>query len=82
MFDGRRMDIVVNYGREQFILELKIWRGEAYKENAYTQLLGYMEAKKLSKGDLMIFDVQKNRSKEIKAEWVDVDGRQVFEVIL
>ena len=29
-----------------------------------------------------IFDVRKNRSKEFKAKWVDVDGRRVFEVIL
>ena len=28
--DLRRMDIVVDFGREQFIIELKIWRGEKY----------------------------------------------------
>jgi hypothetical protein len=27
---NRRMDVVVFYGREKFIVELKIWRGEKY----------------------------------------------------
>ena len=33
--DLRRMDIVVDYGNEQFIIELKTWRGEAARDKAY-----------------------------------------------
>jgi len=40
--DMRRMDLVVDYGREQFIIELKIWRGEQYEKDAYEQLCGYL----------------------------------------
>ena len=41
--DLRRMDLVLDFEKEQFIVELKIWRGDAAKERAYEQLLGYME---------------------------------------
>jgi hypothetical protein len=41
--DLRRMDIVVDFEREQFIIELKVWRGEKRNQEAYEQLLGYME---------------------------------------
>jgi len=37
------MDIVVDYGTQQFIIELKIWRGLEENKNAYEQLLKYME---------------------------------------
>jgi hypothetical protein len=37
--DLRRMDIVVDYGSEQFIIELKLWKGETAQEDAYEQLV-------------------------------------------
>ena len=45
--DQRRMDIVLDYGIEQFIIELKIWHGDKYKQDAYNQLLGYLSTKNL-----------------------------------
>ena len=80
--DGRRMDIIVDYANEQFIIELKIWRGEAYRENAHAQLLGYMEAKKMTQGYLVIFDVRQDRNKELGACWLDIDGKQIFEAVM
>jgi hypothetical protein len=77
-----RMDIVVDYGREQFIVELKIWRGEKYEEKAYEQLAGYMETKKADKGYLLIFDFREEANKERKTEWIDAEGKQIFEVIV
>jgi hypothetical protein len=77
-----RMDIVVDYGREQFIVELKIWRGEKYEEKAYEQLSGYMETKKADKGYLLIFDFREEANKERKTEWIESDGKQIFEVIV
>jgi hypothetical protein len=53
----RRMDIVVDYGNDQFIIELKIWDGEKYNQEAYEQLLGYMEVKKAKTGYLLTFGV-------------------------
>jgi len=80
--DLRRMDLVVDFGREQFIIELKIWRGEQYEESAYKQLTGYMETKKADKGYLLTFDFRKGANKQPKAEWIEFDGKMIFDMII
>ena len=80
--DLRRMDIVVDYGREQFIIELKIWRGEKYKEEAYRQLASYLETKKAEKGYLLTFDFRAEKSKKHTAEWINIDGKAIFDIII
>ncbi|MCL2158973.1 MAG: hypothetical protein FWH48_06155, partial [Oscillospiraceae bacterium] len=96
--DLRRMDIVVDYGRDQFIIELKLWRGKQYKKMcnecersshavhtnrlAYEQLLDYMKIKKADKGYLLTFDFRKEKTKKSKTEWVALDGKKIFEVIV
>ena len=80
--DLRRMDIVVDFGNEQFIIELKLWRGEAYEKEAYEQLLGYMESKKADTGYILTFDFRKESNKEHKTEWLYFDGKKIFEVIV
>ena len=77
----RRMDIVVDFGREQFILELKIWKGESLHQEAYEQLAGYMESKNASVGYLLTFDFRKE-VKQPRAEWVDFDGKRIFDAVV
>jgi len=80
--DLRRMDIVVNFGNEQYIVELKTWKGEAAREKAYDQLLGYMETKRADKGYLLTFDFRKEENKERIAEWVQIGDKQIFDVVV
>jgi hypothetical protein len=80
--DMRRMDVIVDYMREQFIIELKLWRGEKAQGNAYDQLLGYMDTRHIDKGYLLTFDFRKEANKESKAEWVMVQNKEIFEVIV
>ena len=80
--DLRRMDVIIDYGREQFIVELKLWKGEKAQDKAYTQLLNYMESKSLRKGYLLVFDFRKEKNKKPKSEWINIDGREIFEVIV
>ena len=80
--DMRRMDVVVDYGNEQFIIELKLWKGEKAQERAYDQLLDYMNSRRLDTGYLLTFDFRKNENKEQKTEWVQIDGKHIFEVIV
>ncbi len=80
--DMRRMDIVVDFGSDQFIIELKLWKGETAKEKAYDQLLGYMNSKHADEGYLLTFDFRKDRNKESKAEWVQMDDKRIFDVIV
>jgi hypothetical protein len=81
--DLRRMDIVVDFGRDQFIIELKIWYGNSQHQDAYEQLFGYMESKKALNGYLLTFDFRKEVNKQRRAEWVDFDGgKRIFDVVL
>jgi len=80
--DLRRMDIVVDFGCEQFIVELKVWRGEKAELEAYEQLIGYMDTKNADRGYLLVFDFRLEKNKERKVEWVGVGGKRILEVMV
>lgn len=74
--DDRRMDVVVNYLNQQFILELKIWHGEKRQQDGLDQLLGYMEKMGLNEGYMLTFDFR--QQKEEKQEWIQVERKNIF----
>ena len=76
------MDIVVDFGREQFIIELKLWKGESEHTKAYEQIAGYMRSKGLTEGYLLTFDFRKSVNKSSYAKWVDFDGMRIFDVVV
>jgi hypothetical protein len=78
--DLRRMDVVIDYGSDQFVVELKLWRGEAEHKKAYKQLAGYLHKKGLKVGYLLTFDLRKAENREPKHKWVETDGVKVFDV--
>jgi hypothetical protein len=80
--DLRRMDIVVDFGVDEFIIELKLWKGEQQEQKAYNQLLGYMESRRAVTGYLLIFDFRNDTNKRKKSEWIEIDGKRIFEVIV
>ena len=80
--DFRRMDLVVDFGREQFILELKLWHGDVGHDKAYEQLIGYMQSKGAAEGYLLTFDFRKGVSKQPYAKWVEFDGARIFDVVV
>jgi hypothetical protein len=80
--DLRRMDIVVDFGRQQFIVELKVWRGEQYQSEAYQQLCEYLESKHTDEGYLLTFDFRKRGNKGNKTEWIEVNDKRIFDVIV
>lgn len=79
--DDSRMDVVVNYLDQQFIVELKIWCGGKRHQEAYDQLLGYMDKMDLDEGYLLTFDFRQKKKKQ--QEWVEIkEGKKVFDVIV
>ncbi len=78
----RRMDIVVTFGNEQFIIELKIWRGEMAKAEAYEQIAGYLDTMAADKGYMLTFDFRKNKDKNPKTEWIEYKGKKIFDVVM
>ena len=73
---GQRMDVIVIYGEEEFVIELKIWKGPKLHEDGKKQLLGYMKQRRVDKGYLLTFDFRQKR--EQKQEWTKVEGKDIL----
>ena len=84
--NNNRMDLVVNYGRKEFVVELKIWRGEKYEERGRDQLAGYLATRGLDEGYLITFDFSKKKERAlnevIQPQWMVHEGKRIFEVII
>jgi hypothetical protein len=76
------MDVIVDFGKDQFIVELKLWHGEKYKQEAYKQRLNYMDSKNAETGYLLTFDFRKNAGKQTQAEWACIEGKKIFDVVV
>jgi hypothetical protein len=80
--NNTRMDIVVAYGEDEFIIELKIWRGNQYRKQGIVQLEQYMDSRTSDKGYLLSFSFADN--KEYRADWISCEetDRKIFEVVV
>ncbi|MCD8020548.1 MAG: ATP-binding protein [Clostridiales bacterium] len=59
--NNERMDLVIYYQGEQNILELKIWRGNAYNERGEKQLSDYLDYYHMKKGYMLSFNFNKKK---------------------
>ena len=77
---NKRMDVVITYGNEKFIVELKLWNGEAYRLKGIEQLTEYIDEQGVSEGYLLTFNFNKN--KEYTTKWTKVNNKRIFEVMV
>ena len=57
----KRTDIIVDYRGEQYVIEMKVWRGEEYNRRGEEQLVDYLDAYHAQKGYLLCFNFNKNK---------------------
>jgi len=74
----RRMDIVITWQKQRYVLELKIWHGPKYHQEGLRQLSDYLDIYSLKEGYLLIYDFNKN--KEYKQEQITFEDKQIFAV--
>ena len=67
--DNRRMDLVVTYDKQEFIVELKIWHGDKYEELGRDQLSEYLAIRGMEEGYLVTFDFSKNKQ-DAEPQWI------------
>ena len=79
--DNRRMDLVVTYDKQEYIVELKIWHGDKYEELGRDQLSGYLATRGMDEGYLVTFDFSKNKQ-EAEPQWIEWNGKRIFEVVI
>jgi hypothetical protein len=77
---SRRMDVVVFYGGEEHIVELKIWHGEQAAGEAYDQLTGYLISQEQRTGYLLSFC--DNRKSPREGRTFTHNGCEITEVIV
>ena len=75
-----RTDLIIDYLGEQYIIEMKIWRGQEYNERGEQQLAEYLDYYHIDKGYLLSFNF--NQSKQIGTKTVQVGDKTVFEAVV
>lgn len=78
--DRSRTDMIIDYLGTQYIIEMKIWRGESYNERGENQLFDYLDFYHADKGYLLSFCFNKNSKPETRT--IAQDGREIVEVVV
>jgi hypothetical protein len=81
--DNGKMDLVIDYLKQQFILELKIWRGDSKHEDGYTQLANYLASKNIDCGYMLTFDFRKKGDDSFSEnKWIECNSKKIFDVVV
>jgi hypothetical protein len=72
--EEKRLDVVILFMDEKFIVELKIWRGEEYHKEGISQLKDYMKKEHTENGYLLIADKRKDK------KWRETTEEGIFTI--
>ena len=75
--DQTRTDVIVDYLGQQYIIELKIWRGERYNAEGEKQIGEYLDYWHLNTGYMLSFNF--NKKKEQGVRLVHVGDKLLYE---
>ena len=78
--DAKRTDIIIDYAGEQFVTEMKIWRGNEYNERGRQQLTDYLNYFHQNKGYLLSFNF--NRKKETGIKTLTLGNKTIIEAVV
>ncbi|HLP48128.1 MAG TPA: AAA-like domain-containing protein [Candidatus Kapabacteria bacterium] len=76
--EEKRLDIVITFENQKYIIELKIWRGEVYHQEGIRQLCDYLDRQNQSKGYLLIYDLRKETGKVGEWEKIEEHGKEIY----
>ena len=75
-----RTALIIDYLGEQFVVELKIWRGNAYHERGEGQLKDYLDYYHVKKGYMLSFNF--NKKKEIGVKEITLGDKVLIEAVV
>ena len=78
--EERRLDIVIQYNNNKYVIETKIWHGDIAHQKGLKQLSNYLDIEGLEKGYLLIFNFNKN--KKFTSEKLNIENREIFQVVV
>jgi len=76
--EEKRLDIVITFGNNKYIVELKVWRGESYHREGLRQLCDYLDRQNASTGYLLIYDLRKECGRIGEWEEIETGGKRIF----
>lgn len=76
----RRTDVIVDFHGEQFVVEMKVWRGNEYNGRGEGQLADYLDYYHLKKGYLLSFNFNKN--KQIGMKQIVLGDKLLIEAVV
>lgn len=78
--DMGRTDIIIDYKGKQYIIEMKIWRGDEYNRRGEKQLAAYLDSYHQTKGYLLSFNFNKKKTTGINK--ICCDGKTIIEAVV
>ena len=78
--NDERMDVVIDYLGERFVVELKIWRGQAYHEKGEEQLAHYIDYYHLDTGYMLTYNFNQKKSSGLISKVVN--GKTLIEAFV
>ena len=78
--NNKRMDVVIDYLGERYVVELKIWRGNAYNERGEEQIAEYLDYFHLEKGYMVSYNF--NQKKKTGVHVVSIADKTLIEAVV
>nr|MCR5454607.1 AAA-like domain-containing protein [Bacteroidales bacterium] len=78
--DMSRTDMIIDYLGTQYIIEMKIWRGNSYNERGEKQLLEYLDYYHINKGYMLSFCFNKNKVSGVKT--ITIGDKEIVEAVV
>ena len=75
-----RTDVIVDYRGEQFVIEMKIWRGNEYHMRGEEQLVRYLDDYHINKGYMLSFNF--NKKKQIGVREIAAGDKVLVEAVV
>lgn len=83
--DDNRMNLVIFYGEDKFIVELKLWYNRKYNEKRLEAFADFMNGRHQKKGYLITFYFYNGREKmneDYTQELHQYKGKEIYEVVV
>ena len=72
--------MIVDYGGEQFVIEMKLWHGNEYHQRGKRQLAECLDYYHQEKGYLLSFNF--NKKKKTGVQEIPIDGKTIIEAVV
>ena len=76
----KRTDVIVDYRGHQYVIEMKIWRGQEYNNRGEKQLAGYLDDYHVNKGYMVSFNF--NRKKKTGIREIVFNDKVMIEAVV